>query len=272
MKLTVNNDIETIKRGLSWVEIKDAFESEGCPICYIMLKSIKKYFNSLLYEYVLDAGVHKKMIASLGLCNTHTYLLMEEEKKLHSDGLNIAALYETSLQKEIKVIQRVNKNVRGFNKKYLTKFFKSNNELNDYKKFFHAVMNVTGECIGCENQKHTESYYTHEMLRLWTDGEFQELFSGGEILLCRNHFLFLVNEAEKRETINYFVNEHIRKLDKLYSRLEEFIRKHDYRFKNEMTDDDRKSWKKLLEYFGSKKNIDREGYNNLIFKKTEVGR
>ena len=46
--------------------------------------------------------------------------------------------------------------------------------------------------------------------------------------------------------------------------LSEYIRKYDYHFRKDLTDEERNSCTKILEYFGSKKNINREGYNSLF--------
>ena len=87
--IMLDNEIDKtswMKRGLSWVELKNSLDMGGCPVCNTMLRSIEKYFEFLLYEYALDATVHKKNLASFGMCNTHTYLLKEIEEKLKSDG------------------------------------------------------------------------------------------------------------------------------------------------------------------------------------------
>ena len=101
-----NDDIMRIKRGLSWIELKESLDTEGCPVCNTMFRAINKYFEFLLYEYALDASVHKKTLASFGMCNAHTYLLKEAEQKLKSDGLNISVLYETLFQKEEKLLTK----------------------------------------------------------------------------------------------------------------------------------------------------------------------
>ena len=100
---------DRIKRGLSWVELKKSLDIEGCPVCNTSLRSVEKYFEFMLYEYALDVSVHKKMLASMGMCNTHYSLLQEAESRLKSDGLNIAVLQETILQKEIKLLSKIEK-------------------------------------------------------------------------------------------------------------------------------------------------------------------
>ncbi|MHB1687151.1 MAG: DUF6062 family protein [Ignavibacteriaceae bacterium] len=250
MGLVEDDDITRIKRSLSWVQLSDAFKEEGCPICGLMEKSIKKYFDFLLYEYVLDASVHKKLIEAYGLCNTHTWQLKEAELKQYSDGFGVATILETTLHKEIRALDSIDEIKYIPNERFA---FKRRKGIREYIRKITEKLTPQKECIGCMQQKHTESYYTHEMIRISEDKEFQKLYEDGKILLCRPHFVFLINEITEKHKIDYFIQQQKIKLSKLSKDIGEFIRKHYYRFKNEMTEEDRKSWIKLLEHLGGKK-------------------
>jgi len=263
------NEITRIKRGLNWINLKESLDAEGCPVCNSMSRSIKKYFDFLLYEYALDASVHKKTLASFGMCNTHTYMLKEAEANLKSDGLNIAVLYETLFQKEEKLLAKIEE--RKFNNKKSILNISKKNDFLSYKKQLLTEIKPKpsnsvsrGICPGCQHQKENESFCTHEILRIYKDDEFQKKYENEKVLLCRHHFIFLINESEKMETIEYFIKIHKTKIATLHKQLSGFIEKHDYRLKSRMTEEEKISWEKALEYFGSKKNIDREGYNDLL--------
>jgi len=260
-----DDEIIKMKRGLSWIDLKESLNTDGCPVCNTMTRSLNKYFEFLLYEYALDASVHKKTLASFGMCNNHTYLLKEAEADLKSDGLNISVLYETILQKEIKLLGRIEEKELRERKRYLPNFGKSPDFIS-YKKEILSDLIAKGICPGCMYQKESESYCTHVILQLYKDNEFQNKFVNERILLCRRHFLFLINEAEQKQTIDYFIKVHKTKIKMLYTQLSGFIQNHDYYTKNKMTEEEKKSWEKALEYFGSKENIDRGGYNDLLIK------
>lgn len=272
MDNTNNDKIESIKRGLSWAEVKVSLNSDGCPVCNTMTRSLDKYFKYLLYEYALDASVHKKTLASYGMCNTHTYLLKEAEEKLNSDGLNISVLFETLFQKEEKLLARIDEKEYAESSKHFTAFRKTHDFV-EYKKRILSELTAVparpagaGICPGCLQQKESEAFYTHEILRLYKDDEFKQEYGKEGILLCRRHFLFIINEAEDIQAIKYFISEQKKKVRSLHLLLSEFIEKHDYRLRSGMTEAEIKSWDKTLEYFGSKKGIDRTGYNNLLIQ------
>ena len=188
---------------------------------------------------------------------------MRLKKKQYGDGFGIATLFETTLSKEQKLTDEINAIKLKKRNKHLVNF-KSNNELQEYKvKVFNTLKPKT-DCIGCSHQKDTESFFTHEMLRIYQNEEFRLLFENENVLLCRLHFIYTLTKAAEREAMNYFIEAQRIKLERLSFLVSEFIRKHDYRFQKELNNNDIKSWTKLLEYFGSKKNIDRNGYNNLF--------
>ncbi len=268
----MDDETASMKRGLSWVEVKESLNTDGCPVCNTMSRSIDKYFDYLLYEYALDAAVHKKTLASFGMCNTHTFLLKEAEEKLKSDGLNISVLYETLFQKEEKLLAKVEEKELVENSNHFTAFRKRR-DFTAYKKEILSDLLVKparpvggGICPGCQHQKESESFYTHEILRLYKDDEFRNKYENERILLCRRHFLFIVNEAKEIEAVKYFVSKQREKIRSLHQQLSSFIEKHDYRLKSGITEKEKISWEKALEYFGSKKNINRDGYNDLLIQ------
>lgn len=243
------DEIIKMKRGLGWIDLKEAIKANGCPVCFIMNKSLNKYFENLLHEFALDVTVHKKMIASMGMCNIHTWVLAE-----FTDKLGIATLFETTLSKEMKLLKRADE----LEENDFRDDFKNKKKLEKHKKIMIEQLSAKGNCLACEHQKESESFYTHEILTLWSDEEFRKYYEKDNILLCRSHFLFLIEECGKKETIDYFLAVQRNKLDKINYQLSEFLRKHDYRFQKEMTDENRESLIKVLEYFGSKKNINRK--------------
>ena len=240
------NRIESFKRGLSWIELKEAFKNKGCPICFIMLENLRKYFDHLLYEDALSVPVHKKIIAGMGMCNTHTWVLAES-----TDKLGIGSLFETTLSKENKLLKRINE----FEDKEMLSDSRNKKKLNKDKKVIEGQLTAKGKCLACEHQEESELFSLHQLIIIWNDKEFREYYEDESVLLCRRHFQLLLQECDEKEIIDYFITIQKNKLNNLSYQYSEFMRKHDYRFQHEMTDKDKASLNRVLEYFGSKKNI-----------------
>lgn len=181
-------------------------------------------------------------------------LIQEAEIKLKSDGLNIAVLQETILQKELKLLSKIEKKEIVIKKKKFLNFSRAEN-FKGYKKEIISDLAAKGICPGCLHQKGSESFYIHEIIRLYKDEEFQKKYEDEKIMLCRNHFLLLLNEADGVEIFDYFINLQLHKITILQKQLAGFVAKHDYRLRKEMTGIEEKSWANVFEYFGSKKYI-----------------
>ena len=263
MKETEYIEHSGMKHGISWIALKAALETEGCPVCNVMRSSVKRYFEFLLYESALDAEVHKKNLSSFGMCNIHSKLLKETEYKLNSDGLNIAVLYETLLKKEIKLLNEITEIKLKKGGRFLKKLDDKRKYIN-YKKEILLKMKVKEICLGCLQQKQSEAFYTHEIIRSFNDNDFRKLYSNQKTLLCRRHFLFLINETTNREVLDFFVEHQIQKITILSEQLSGFIDHHDYRFSDLISDDERKSWEEVLRYTGSDESISKESTNDLL--------
>ncbi len=239
-----------------WIKIEESLKNEGCPICFIMSRSIRHYLESLLYEYVLDVGVRKKLHKSVGFCTNHAYMLLNIIKRLNDDGSKIAILYETILGEEIKkleALRRESKNKFKLKRNFWAKFSRKEKFENILDK-----LNPTGECPACFQERSTESLYIDEFYNQNERKEFRSLFESENVFLCRSHFIEILKrcvEKGDQEAFDYFADVQISKLKKLLDDMVKFIDKHDYRHKGTFEDNELKSWRMALEYFSSKEDI-----------------
>ncbi len=242
-----------------WLKIEESLENEGCPICFIMSKSTQHYLESLLYEYVLDVGVRRKLHKSVGFCTNHAYMLLDIIRRLNDDGSKIAILYETILGEELRKLKALGKEGEDkfkFERKFWAKFLKKKN----FENILNLInkLNPTGECPACFQERSAESLYIDEFYSRSGSKEFKNLFESEKILLCRYHFIEILKkciEKRNKDAFVYFANVQISKLEKLFDDMVNFIDKHDYRRKETFEDEELKSWRRVLEYFSGKKDI-----------------
>lgn len=254
--LNDDDPIAMNKRGTAWVQLKEYFQQSGCTICGLMLQSIRKRINFLLYEYVLDASVRKKLHASFGFCNQHAWLARDVEFELNSDGQHLGTLYETLLQYEIRQLEK-SRNAASNRKPIYRK-----STLKSAKKdpvAVEIVQNISAsqECMICISARESEAFYSHLFLQMQGDAEFRSLYEEEHVLLCRPHFLFLINETANAEAIDYFLDQQIIKLKHVSARLFEFLEKHDVKRRHEPHGAEWNSWRTTLEHFSSKENFNR---------------
>ena len=84
----------------------DACHEEGCPICRLRLAGERRYLLRLLSEFVNDAFVRERYIASLGFCPQHARQLQALEQDRWGDGLGNAILCEDLLTRMLKALQQ----------------------------------------------------------------------------------------------------------------------------------------------------------------------
>ena len=258
-----DSEIKVMKRGMGWVDLEKSLIEKGCPVCNSAERAVAKYFDFMLFEYANDVSTHKKMLASMGMCAVHSGMLKTAEAKLKSDGLNIAVLYETVIQREEKLLADIEKIADGNNKD--SKFyFGKKGAFNSFKQNILKHIVSKGKCPGCENQNGAESFQIHNLLKIWPDEQFRKLYENNDVLLCRNHFLYLIKECANKEAYSYYLEVQKDKIARLHKLVNAFIAKHAADVKENPTAAEKDAWHKILEYTGSKPDIHPPGRDFFI--------
>ncbi len=242
------NEVIRNKRSIPWVRLEEGLHTSGCPLCEIVLKSAHKHLDSLLYEYVNDVSVRKKLHASFGFCNHHAWLAKEVERELNSDGQHLATLHESLLKAELRLLQEASGTKRIAAKK---------KETDPIVEHLLKTVEPKGECLLCASDRQTEEFYASQFVLMYSDDEFRSLFEADTILMCRPHFLSLMHETHDRAAVAYFLHEQTKKLERLLDQLKLFLEKHDVHRQHEPRGKEWTSWLQVLEHFSCKQGIDR---------------
>ena len=65
-------------KSFSHHDSKEALQQQGRAVCHLVNRSGRPYLDNLLYELVNDPGVQAEFRDSLGLCERHAYLMLEQ--------------------------------------------------------------------------------------------------------------------------------------------------------------------------------------------------
>ncbi len=213
-----------VSKHTTYFELLDAIrDAQGCPLCEIEANSIRRYFDSLLYESVNDHGVREALIRSRGYCQRHAHYLRNR-----GNGFGIAILY----QDQVKLFLRTLNDLQAIPSKIIRKSLRSG-------------QNVAKECPACHMQHECRSRYGSTLIE-WLDD--QEVHSALEASsgLCVPHFLALWEMTTNAKARNSLIELQRAKMDLLLHELEEFCRKHDYRFSNEEFGSESDSWSRAI--------------------------
>jgi len=212
------------EKHLDYYKLLEAFQQDGCPVCLRLSKVVLDYLDMLLYENVNDPDLRQRLRLSLGFCQRHA-----ENLKEFGDGLGIAIIYED-----------------------LLRMVKS--------KMARSYLPLTPKekCPICALVEKQEVNILNTFVNFLPDEEFRQSFeqtSG----LCLPHLSRVFIKIKDEDARKFLITFHLEKLEILNNHLSEFIRKHDYRFKDEkMTKEESVSWQKVLHLFaGENKSMKR---------------
>jgi len=201
---------------VGYYELLKLLREPRCPVCAIVDRSLRYYLKTVFIEQLTDSEFRQPVRDSLGYCPRHSQLVLDlSRKRLPRMGIaivyeDILALAQAALHDESSVLQR-------------------------------------GDCPLCAMEQDIESYGAQLIADYCGDRDFQEAFetSAG---VCLPH-LQLVDSRLDGDRAKFFRSAEHNILTKLEGHLNEFIRKHDYRFSNEkISQEEAASWQRAVRF------------------------
>ncbi len=202
---------------VTYFDLVDAMKEKVCPLCLLIQKREYKYIDTLFYELVNDPGVREKLRKSYGFCTKHAQLVKKMGKPL-----GMAIIYQDICSS---AVERMEKG---------------------------QVLSISGEeCCICKVVDEVQEQYIHTFLRNFLNKKFQARYKQS-FGLCMPHFLVVYSRLSEREEKNTFKEYQLHALREYLPELEEFIRKHDYRFSDKDFGKEALSWKKVVDKIAGK--------------------
>ena len=81
-------------RPFAYYDLIGAFAGQGCPLCRLALRAVRRYLDGLLYEFSTDPETHRAFRDGRGLCNAHSWQLTE----IMGGALSTAVLFGSALR------------------------------------------------------------------------------------------------------------------------------------------------------------------------------
>jgi hypothetical protein len=198
------------EKHMPFYELEDALNKKECPICYLSERSVKRYIDDLLYEKVNDVGVARELNESMGFCKAHSKQVAET-----GEALGIAIIYKRLIDRLVKHLKRSLKPMK------------------------------VKACPACMTYTESEKRYLDLFTGHWND--LKSAFKK-ENLLCLTHFYKAFKLFKRKENTQELGDIQAQNLEELSRELEEFSRKHDYRYKDESWGKEKDSWQRAIRY------------------------
>jgi hypothetical protein len=204
---------------LTYFNLLEALD-EGCPICILTTKAVKKFMDDFLYQGINDFGLREEIRKGWGFCKFHGWQLSH-----FGDGFGQAIIYEDLTDRILNEIAKITHCGRF---KKMPEVFKSQDK-----------------CIFCKVKENAERRYIAAFWSCFAHTEFKAKFRNSSGL-CFNHILDVIKISGNSAQIQELLEIEREKFQTLVQELKEFIRKHDYRFKSEEFKEEKDVWLRAI--------------------------
>jgi len=211
--------------------LRETMEVWGCPLCHLSQQAEETFVRSLSYERVLDLKTRAVLQSSHGLCAAHSRMWLH----IKGGSLGVAIVYRDVLRHLIEAGESATEPARGFRRR--------RSSLDG----FAAYLSPEEPCPACEIGAATVERFGRLLLEDIEDPDLQALLvsCGG---LCVPHLQVVLNNckatAKARASL---VGVQLVAWQQLLLDLDEFIRKNDYRFCDEvLTEGEGTAWRRVI--------------------------
>ncbi|MBI4528908.1 MAG: hypothetical protein HY695_34355 [Deltaproteobacteria bacterium] len=233
-----------MNKGRSYFEFLDQFKRAGCPMCSFLVKDSHGFLDHLLYESVLDVPIRMELMQSFGFCSWHTWQLPALPSICSPDtGYSIFA--SDLLRKFAYLSSSVEE---GIGKKRTLKSFLAKSR----RRWLSRVKQKA--CPACRHVSQFETYHLKELLEFIGDEEFLEAYKASSGI-CLPHFFLVQERYSGHGNFPLLLEAQRAMAQSLRNTLEEFIRKQDYRFRDEITSTEARAWRVAMEFVAGKPGV-----------------
>ena len=230
----------------SYFVFSDALDKPGCPICQLVLENSRSFLDSLMYERVLDVPTRLDLMDSFGLCNWHAWQI-PALPAISNPIVGFAICASDLLRKFDHLAQATVKRDQDERpwQRWITKIFRK----------VTLSSRMKGKiCPTCVHVAQAEYYYLKELTDFIQDEHFLSAYEAS-IGICLPHFFSLEQSFANQANYPALLKLQLGKVRSLKTTIDEFIRKQDHRFRDEITPSEAKAWRIAMEILAGKPGV-----------------
>lgn len=213
---------------LSTFDLLDAFAESGCPICRLGLRSVDRFLDAMNYDSVNDPGFREQLNRGRGFCNIHAYQWLES-----AFVLGTAEIYRDVIAAVAADLRELSPRAPGMAERLSSLLGSAATGSRP-----GPVSAATASCPACAHLAETGQVLTRTLVQGLQNPEFRERYeqSSG---LCRPHLGPALDAAPSAAVFDTLRDAAVRQEETLVRQMEEIIRKHDYRYRDEVAGEER---------------------------------
>jgi hypothetical protein len=233
-------------KSFTYFALLEAFDKQGCPVCRLMAEYSLSYLDALFYEQVNDVGVRRRLRASRGFCNWHAW----QARSIASSALGVAIVANDLITEEM---ARLDGLLRGPTITPLQHGLRDKLSIKSIRAYIRGWRQKE-ICPACQVILEHERYALEAILHGLHDEDFAPRFERSAPL-CILHTARVVETQGRHPELRKLVERQRRKYAHLAGELDEFCRKHDYRFAREPWGAESDSWLRAIELLAGKPEV-----------------
>ena len=216
-------------RSKTHFDLRDAFAGDGCAVCALTQAAVDRYFATLNYEAAGDRGVRAHLRQTLGFCQPHAHQWLAA-----SHVLATAVIYAEVLDQALNDLRTLAYRRSG---PRLSSLLRSRGS-GESDAAATMPPRASAPCPACVVHADSEKMLLGTLLSGITDPAFRDAFARSPGL-CLPHLRPALAQAPDEATFAALRNAALAHEETLLGHLQEVIRKHDYRFTEELAGDER---------------------------------
>jgi Family of unknown function (DUF6062) len=232
----------------------EAFDKSGCPVCRLMTEYSLSFLDHLFYEQVNDVGTRRKLRAARGLCNWHAW----QTRLIDSSALGAAIIAKDLLSEEITRLDDLLgrslslPRLRGLHRSLHPRSLQA----------FIQGWRRKQICIACQIILDHERHALETLLNFLPAEAFARQFENSAAL-CAVHVLRTAEANSSHPSLRQLIAIQRGRYARLVAELEEFCRKHDYRFSREAWGSESDAWLRAIEMLAGKSEV----FGNEVYRR-----
>jgi hypothetical protein len=201
-----------------YYELLDAIGQPECPICRLAIRSADRFLQWYSYEHVNDIEIREQVRQALGFCHRHAWRLADD----HSP-LGTAITYYDVLGELLHLIRTAKQGGGLFR---------------NAAGIIRSKTEATAACLACAAQDDAERRYLSLLVEtLRDDAAVQQLYVESDGV-CLPHFRAALGLRPADKALKVLVAVQESRIERIRARLEQIVRKSDYRARERITQED----------------------------------
>jgi hypothetical protein len=231
-----------------YIRLVDACARPGCPVCRYVSDESHGHLDALIYEQVTDPDTRRRLRASWGFCNWHTWMLLE----IASAASGAAIIYEDLISLWVHRVRRL-----------LDRSLGGGGRPGRWPRFLFGRPKAAAlvelfrrrrSCLACASAAEAETRSVQALLEFITEPELDAAYARSDGI-CARHAVRAIEIGAGRDGLRRLLDRTLPKWTAVQADLERFIRKNDYRNREPFTEAEAASYMRAFELLAGAKGV-----------------